>query len=58
MANSPDEMLGPARAQVGPLAELTHSNSAEGLLEISAAGVNKASTLARVCARARSVPRR
>jgi hydroxymethylpyrimidine pyrophosphatase-like HAD family hydrolase len=47
--HSPDEMLGPAREQVGPLAELTHSNSAEGLLEISAAGVNKASTLARVC---------
>jgi len=38
-----------AREQVGPLAELTHSNSADGLLEISAAGVNKASTLARVC---------
>ena len=47
---SPDEMLGPARRSVGPLAELTHSNSAEGLLEISAAGVNKASTLARLCA--------
>ncbi len=47
---SPDEMLGPARQAVGPLAELTHSNSAEGLLEISAAGVNKASTLARLCA--------
>jgi hypothetical protein len=46
---SPDEMLGPAREKVGPLAELTHSNSAEGLLEISAAGVNKASTLARLC---------
>jgi hypothetical protein len=47
---SPDEMLGPARQAVGRLAELTHSNSADGLLEISAAGVNKASTLARLCA--------
>lgn len=48
--HSSDEMLGPARQAVGQLAELTHSNSAEGLLEISAAGVNKASTLARLCA--------
>ncbi|MGI8505935.1 MAG: HAD family hydrolase [Solirubrobacteraceae bacterium] len=47
---SPDDMLGPARQAVGQLAELTHSNSAEGLLEISATGVNKASTLARLCA--------
>jgi len=47
---SPDEMLGPARHAVGRLAELTHSNSADGLLEISAAGVNKASSLARLCA--------
>ncbi|MGO9881809.1 MAG: HAD family hydrolase [Solirubrobacteraceae bacterium] len=45
-----DEMLGRARAAVGEHAELTHSNSADGLLEISAHGVNKASTLARLCA--------
>jgi hydroxymethylpyrimidine pyrophosphatase-like HAD family hydrolase len=45
-----DEMLGRARAAVGRHAELTHSNSADGLLEISAVGVNKASTLARLCA--------
>ena len=45
-----DEMLGRARAAVGTHAELTHSNSADGLLEISASGINKASTLARLCA--------
>jgi Cof subfamily protein (haloacid dehalogenase superfamily) len=45
-----DEMLGRARAAIGRYAELTHSNSADGLLEISAVGVNKASTLARLCA--------
>lgn len=45
-----DEMLSRARAAVGGHAELTHSNSADGLLEISAVGVNKASTLARLCA--------
>jgi hydroxymethylpyrimidine pyrophosphatase-like HAD family hydrolase len=45
-----DEMLGRARAEVGGHAELTHSNSADGLLEISASGINKASTLARLCA--------
>jgi Cof subfamily protein (haloacid dehalogenase superfamily) len=46
---SPDEMLPRARTAVGALAELTHSNSADGLLEISAAGVNKGSGLALVC---------
>lgn len=44
---SPDELLHQARALVGDVAELTHS-SRSALLEISAAGVTKASTLARV----------
>jgi Cof subfamily protein (haloacid dehalogenase superfamily) len=45
-----DALLERAREVVGHLAELTHSNSNDGLLEISAAGVSKASTLQRVCA--------
>jgi Cof subfamily protein (haloacid dehalogenase superfamily) len=45
-----DELLQRARAAVGDLAELTHSNAGDGLLEISASGVSKASTLARLCA--------
>jgi Cof subfamily protein (haloacid dehalogenase superfamily) len=45
-----DALLERAREVVGRLAELTHSNSNDGLLEISAAGVSKASTLARLCA--------
>jgi hydroxymethylpyrimidine pyrophosphatase-like HAD family hydrolase len=44
-----DDLLAAARDVVGDLAELTHS-STSGLLEISAAGVSKATTLARVCA--------
>jgi Cof subfamily protein (haloacid dehalogenase superfamily) len=44
-----DALVDRARALVGHLAELTHSNSSDGLLEISAAGVSKATTLARVC---------
>jgi Cof subfamily protein (haloacid dehalogenase superfamily) len=44
-----DALLERARKVVGNLAELTHSNSNDGLLEISAAGVSKASTLARLC---------
>ncbi len=40
-----DELLAAARAALGDLAETTHS-SADGLLEISAAGVSKASGLA------------
>jgi Cof subfamily protein (haloacid dehalogenase superfamily) len=43
----PDELLGLARGLVGDVAELTHS-STSALLEVSAAGVTKASTLARV----------
>jgi Cof subfamily protein (haloacid dehalogenase superfamily) len=45
-----DALLALARPIVGPRAELTHSNSADSLLEISAAGVSKASSLERLCA--------
>lgn len=44
-----DALLARAREVVGDLAELTHS-SREGLLEISGAGVSKASALARLAA--------
>jgi Cof subfamily protein (haloacid dehalogenase superfamily) len=44
-----DALLAHARDVVGHLAEPTHSNSADSLLEIGAAGVSKASALARVC---------
>ena len=43
----PDELLAAAREVAGGLAELTHSSS-DGLLEVSAAGVTKAATLATV----------
>ena len=46
---SSDEMLAAARSAVPEGAELTHSSS-DGLLEISAVGVSKASGLATVCA--------
>jgi hydroxymethylpyrimidine pyrophosphatase-like HAD family hydrolase len=47
---SADELLARARRVVGEeMAALTHS-SRDGLLEISAAGVTKASTLMAVCA--------
>lgn len=45
-----DALLERAREVVGHLVELSHSNSGDGLLEISAPGVSKASALARVCA--------
>jgi hypothetical protein len=45
-----DELLQQATGLVGHLAELSHSNSADSLLEIAAAGVSKASALTRVCA--------
>ena len=45
-----DTLLARARSVAGDLAEITHSTNA-GLLEISAAGVSKASTLATLCAR-------
>jgi Cof subfamily protein (haloacid dehalogenase superfamily) len=44
-----DVLLERAREVVGHLAELSHSNSADGLLEIAASGVSKASALTRVC---------
>lgn len=46
-----DELLGRAQDVVGELAELTHSNAGDGLLEISALGVSKATALARLCER-------
>jgi Cof subfamily protein (haloacid dehalogenase superfamily) len=44
-----DALLQRAREVVGHLAELSHSNSNDGLLEISASGVTKATTLAWLC---------
>jgi len=44
-----DRLLAAAREVVGDLAEFTHS-STEGLLEVSAPGVSKATTLAELCA--------
>jgi Cof subfamily protein (haloacid dehalogenase superfamily) len=44
-----DQLLAAAREVVGDLAEFTHS-SIDGLLEVSAAGVSKATTLAQLCA--------
>jgi Cof subfamily protein (haloacid dehalogenase superfamily) len=46
----PDTLLRTAREVVGSLVELTHSSPGSGLLEISATGVSKASTLAALCA--------
>ena len=46
---SADVLLDRAREVIGHLAELSHSNAADGLLEISAAGVSKAAALARMC---------
>jgi Cof subfamily protein (haloacid dehalogenase superfamily) len=48
-----DALLERARAVVGDLAQLSHSNSADCLLEISAAGVSKASALSAFCERRR-----
>jgi Cof subfamily protein (haloacid dehalogenase superfamily) len=45
-----DALLQCARELVGDLAELSHSSDSDSLLEIAAAGVSKASALARVCA--------
>ncbi len=50
---SADALLERARDVVGHLVELSHSNSAEALLEISAFGVSKATALAAVCAERR-----
>jgi hydroxymethylpyrimidine pyrophosphatase-like HAD family hydrolase len=46
---SADSLLERARSVVGGLAELSHSNSAEPLLEIAARGVSKATALAQLC---------
>ncbi len=46
---SADELLKRAREVCGDLAEFSHSNAADTLLEISAAGVSKATALARLC---------
>ena len=48
---SSDEMLAIAEREVGHLATITHSNGSEALLEISALGVSKGETLAKVAAR-------
>jgi Cof subfamily protein (haloacid dehalogenase superfamily) len=44
-----DELLASASEALGQTATVTHSNVNDRLLEISAAGVSKASTLARLC---------
>jgi Cof subfamily protein (haloacid dehalogenase superfamily) len=44
-----DDLLEAAREVAGDAVELTHANSADCLLEISASGVSKATTLASVC---------
>ncbi len=46
---SADDLLRQARELVGELAELSHSSSADVLLEISAAGVSKGAGLSRLC---------
>jgi Cof subfamily protein (haloacid dehalogenase superfamily) len=46
---SADALLEQARSVVGQLAELSHSNSSEPLLEIAARGVSKATALAQLC---------
>ena len=49
-AHSPDAMLARACAALKGVVELSHSNSAAGLLEISAPGIDKGAGLARLCA--------
>jgi len=46
-----DELLAIALHEVGDLVTITHSNADESLLEISALGVNKGQTLAKLTAR-------
>jgi Cof subfamily protein (haloacid dehalogenase superfamily) len=45
-----DELVRVAREVVGELVEVTHSSTADTLLEMSAGGVSKGSTLAALCA--------
>jgi len=47
-----DEMLAIAKREVGDICTVTHSNPHESLLEISAVGVSKGETLAKMAARA------
>ena len=47
-----DEMLDVAKKEIGDLCTVTHSNPYESLLEISAQGVSKGETLAKVAQRA------
>lgn len=49
---SSDEMLRVAKSEIGEICTVTHSNPTESLLEISAKGVSKGETLAKVAARA------
>ena len=49
---SSDEMLRRAHLYAGELATFTHSNSKESLIEISAVGISKGATLARMAERA------
>jgi hypothetical protein len=44
-----DELVAIAREAVGELVEVTHSSTADTLLEMSAGGVSKGSTLAALC---------
>jgi len=46
-----DQMLELASAAIGDIATVTHSNSTDSLLEISAYGVSKGATLAKIAAR-------
>ena len=48
---SSDELLVIAQREVGDLVTITHSNAGESLLEISALGVSKGQTLAKLTAR-------
>jgi hypothetical protein len=48
-APTADALLATARAAVGELVEVTHSSTADTLLEMSAAGVSKGSSLAALC---------
>lgn len=48
---SSDELLAIARREVGELVTITHSNAGESLIEISALGVSKGETLAKLTGR-------
>ncbi|WP_020579847.1 Cof-type HAD-IIB family hydrolase [Actinopolymorpha alba] len=48
--HNPDVLLAKAREVAGHLAEFTHSSPRTALLEVSAQGVSKATTLAALCA--------